>query len=163
MQGIISPPHLATALLYSMLRRWSLYLNRCVDVLASEDLEEPGANTPFSLEPILVDLEGGRYVVLILSVIRVDILAGRRTAGSGGVGGDGRSSGVDGGIGLGGSSTALKSQKFGASRGSTRVRVRYDTHLPALSLQDRENLRTLLVGAFVPTLHSHVLCKNWHL
>ena len=90
---------------------------------ATEALEEPGANTSFSLEPRLVDLDGRRYVVLILSVILVDILAGRRTAGSGGVGGDGRSSGVDGGIGLGGSSTALKSQKVGTSGGATRVRV----------------------------------------
>ena len=43
------------------------------------------------------------------------------------------------------------------------MQVQYDTHLPALSLQDRENLRTLLVGVVLPTLHSHVLCKNWHL
>ena len=77
---------------------------------ASEALEEPGANTSFSLEPIMVDLDGGRCVVLILSVTLVDILTGRSTAGSGGVGGGGRSSNVDGG-GLVGSSTALKSQK----------------------------------------------------
>ena len=77
---------------------------------ASEALEEPGANTSFSLEPIMVDLDGGRCVVLILSVTLVDILAGRSTAGSGGVGGGGRSSNVGGG-GLVGSSTALKSQK----------------------------------------------------
>ena len=43
------------------------------------------------------------------------------------------------------------------------MQVQYDTHLPALSLQDIENLRTLLVGAVLPTLHSHVICKNWHL
>ena len=38
---------------------WSLYVNRCVSAsAASEDLEAPGANIPFSLDP--VDLEGGR-------------------------------------------------------------------------------------------------------
>ena len=111
MQGIISAPHLATALIYGVLRWWSLYLNRCVDVLASEALKEPGANTPFSLEPIMVDLDGGRKVVLILSVPLVDILAGRRTAGSGGVGGGGISSNAGGGFGLVGSSTALKSKR----------------------------------------------------
>ena len=78
---------------------------------ASEALEEPGANTSFSLEPIMVDLDGGRKVVLILSVPLVDILAGRRTAGSGGVGCGGRSSNAGGGLGLVGSSTALKSKR----------------------------------------------------
>ena len=34
-QGIISSPHLATTLLIDVLQRWSLYLNRCVAVLAS--------------------------------------------------------------------------------------------------------------------------------
>ena len=58
-QGIISPPHPAMTLLYNVLRRWSLYSNRCVDALASEALEALGANVPFSLKPILVQLKGG--------------------------------------------------------------------------------------------------------
>ena len=42
---------------------WILYVNRCVSALAaSEALEAPGANIPFSLEPVMVDLEGGAYV-----------------------------------------------------------------------------------------------------
>ena len=58
MQGMISSPHLATTLLYDVLQRWSQYLNRCVAESASEVEEAPGASVPFSLEPILVDLEG---------------------------------------------------------------------------------------------------------
>ena len=34
-QGMISSPHLVTTLLFDVSRRWSLYLNRCVAVLAS--------------------------------------------------------------------------------------------------------------------------------
>ena len=47
--------------------------------------------------------------------------------------------------------------------GSTRVRVRYDAHLPPLSLRDGDNLRSILTGEVLPTLRSHVLCKNWHI
>ena len=45
---------------------WSLYLNRCVDALESEALNAPGCHAPFSLETILEELEGGKYVVPIL-------------------------------------------------------------------------------------------------
>ena len=48
-QGMISSPHLATTIIYNMSGWWSLYINRCVAALASEDLEALGANTPFSL------------------------------------------------------------------------------------------------------------------
>ena len=41
-QGVISSPHLATTLLFNLSRRWSLYLNRCVDVSALESLDTPG-------------------------------------------------------------------------------------------------------------------------
>ena len=50
-----------------------------------------------------------------------------------------------------------------ASGGSTRVRVRYDAHLPSLSLRDGEQTRLILTGAVLPTLRGHVLCKNWHM
>ena len=46
-------------LLYDVSHQWSIYLNSCVAELASEAIEAPGANIPFSLETILVDLEGG--------------------------------------------------------------------------------------------------------
>ena len=35
-QGIISSPQLSMTLLYDMSKRWSLYLNMCVDALESE-------------------------------------------------------------------------------------------------------------------------------
>ena len=43
------------------------------------------------------------------------------------------------------------------------MRVRYAAHLPTLSLRDGENLRSILAGTVLPTLHGAVLCKNWHL
>ena len=59
MQGMISYPHLATALLFDVSQRWNLYLNRCVAALALEYLDAPGCQVPFLLDPILADLEGG--------------------------------------------------------------------------------------------------------
>ena len=44
-----------------------------------------------------------------------------------------------------------------------RVRVQYDTHLNALSLQDLEKLCSVLAGKFLPTLHGQFIYKNWHL
>ena len=43
------------------------------------------------------------------------------------------------------------------------MRARYDTYLPALYLWDGENLRILLTGKVLPTLHGHFICNNWHL
>ena len=43
------------------------------------------------------------------------------------------------------------------------MRVRYDAHLPSLSLREGEQTRLILTGAGLPTLHGHVLCKNWHM
>ena len=43
------------------------------------------------------------------------------------------------------------------------MRVRYDVHLPSLSLRYGENSRSILTGAVLLTLHGHVLCKNWHM
>ena len=78
---MISSPHLATTLLYDVSRRWSQYLNRCVAASTSEVEEAPGASVPFSLEPILVKLEGGRYIGPILSAALADLVAGRRPEG----------------------------------------------------------------------------------
>ena len=40
--------------------------------------------------------------------------------------------------------------------------MRYDAHLTSLPLRDGEKLRSILVREVLPTLHGHVLCKNWH-
>ena len=58
-QGMISSPHLSTTLLFGVSRRWSQYLNRCVEALAFEVVEAPGGSVSFSLEPTLVNMEGG--------------------------------------------------------------------------------------------------------
>ena len=55
-------------------------MNMCVAASSSKALDAPGGNVPFSLEPILVELEGGRYMVLILPVPLVDLLVVRRPA-----------------------------------------------------------------------------------
>ena len=53
--------------------------------------------------------------------------------------------------------------EIGTVHPGARVRVSYNVHLPALVLWDRENLRTLLEGAALPTLHIHIIFKNWYL
>ena len=65
-QGMISSPNLATLLLFDVSRRWSLCLNGCMAASALECLDVPGCQAPFLLEPILADMEGGRYIRLIL-------------------------------------------------------------------------------------------------
>ena len=47
--------------------------------------------------------------------------------------------------------------------GATQVQARYEFHLPSLSLQDGEKTRSILMGAVLPTLRGHFLCKNWHM
>ena len=62
--------------------------------MASEVEEAPGARVCFSLEPILVELEGGRYIGPILPASLADLVAGRRPSGeSAPKGGGGGSSG----------------------------------------------------------------------
>ena len=121
----------------------------------------------FSSEPILVKLEGGRYVGPLLPDTLVDLVSGRRDSGGcrcGGIIGD---SGVSGGsgcggngcdvIGIGGTGSSGGSRSSGGSinggrgraasrvsagegdggyRGAARVQVRYEAHVPSLSLQD---------------------------
>ena len=43
-----------------------------------------------------------------------------------------------------------------------RVRIRYYAYLTVLSLRDGENLCSILVGTFLPTLHGAVIFKNFH-
>ena len=66
----------------------------CVTASASETLEAPGAKVPFSLEPILIYLEGGHYVGLILQGSLANILAEWRPAGGGGISSSGDGGGV---------------------------------------------------------------------
>ena len=106
-QGMISPPHLATTLLFNVSRRWSLYLNRCVAALTSESLDALGCQVPFLLEPILADLEGGRYIEPILPTALGDLFY-RANIRGGGVGGSGGSSGGGSSGSGGGGATAIK-------------------------------------------------------
>ena len=41
--------------------------------------------------------------------------------------------------------------------------MRYDSHLPALSLRDMESTHSILVETVLPDLQGTVICKNWHL
>ena len=43
------------------------------------------------------------------------------------------------------------------------VRVRYDAHLPALSLWGMDNSWTLPAGTVLSTLNGHIIYKNWHI
>ena len=124
--------------------------------------EAPGASVPFSLKPITVDMEGGCYIGPILPAALTDLVAGRRPAGGsapkgGGSGGDGSSGGS------GGHKIKISQPMVAASRGLNQVRVGYDAHLTSLSLRYGEQTRSILMGAVLPTLCGHVLCKNWHM
>ena len=113
------------------------------------------------------------YVRTILSSSLEDLVsrANGRVGGGGDEssgGGGGRSNGgggsdsSGGNCGSGGGATATK-RKSSSTRGDVRVQVRYNSHLPALSLQYRGSTCLILVGTVLPTLHSAVLCKNCHL
>ena len=75
LQGIISSPRLATILLFDVSRWWIQYLNRCVVVSDSKVVEAPGGSVPFSLEPILVEREGGHYIIPIRPASLSDLVA----------------------------------------------------------------------------------------
>ena len=97
-QGRISSPHLATTLIYDVSRRWSHYLNRYVAMLPSNVVEALGVSAPFSLKPIMVELEVGCYIGPILPTLLAEIVAGRQSSGSSapksaGGGSNGRSNG----------------------------------------------------------------------
>ena len=112
-----------------------------------------------SLEPIPADLEGGQYVSPILPTsLRYLVF---RASNRGGGGGSGGGSGV--GSGGGGAVDATKRRKSSTMGGDTRVRVRYNAQLPALSLWDGENSHSILVGTVPLILHGAVICNNWHL
>ena len=81
----------------------------------------------------------------------MDLLAGRRP------------SNINGKRSDGGGGMASKNSKVGASGGVARVRVRYNTHLPALSVRERDKSQTLLASTVSPTRYIHVICKIWHL
>ena len=123
-------------------------------------LEAPGSSAPFSLEPILVEMDGGRYIDPILPVSLFDLVSGRRSAGGGAPKIGGGRSDDSGGSGCGNNKYL---PKVDATGGPARVRVRYDAHLPSLLLWDGENSRSILEGVVLSTLHGHVLCKNWRL
>ena len=126
-QGVISSPHLATKFLFGVLRWWSLYLNRCVDAFSSESLDAPGPNVPFSIKTIMVELEGGRYVGPILPASFADLVS--KTGGRGG------GCGIINSSGGGGYCTTSRKRKTHPTGVRASVRVRYDAHLPTLSLQ----------------------------
>ena len=51
----------------------------------------------------------------------------------------------------------------GGARIATRVRVHYEEHLSALSLQEGENVHTILAKTFLPTVQLRVILNNLHL
>ena len=148
---MISSPHLATILLHYMLQRWSQHLNRCVAASASKVMKATGVRVPFSLKPILVELEVSCYIGPILPIFLANLVTGRRSA----VGSAPRSDDNGG--------NKRPTPKVGATGGPARVWARYEAHLPSLSLRDGENLRYILAGGVLPTMNSHTLYKNWHL
>ena len=159
-----------------------MYLNWCVVVASSKDVGAPGETVPLSLEHILLDMEGGRYVGALLLSTLAELVSGRRGGVGGSSGGGGNSninsesliigvgsggSGGDGGSGSegksGGAGWRGASEGTGVARGALRVRVRYEEHLPILSLRDRENSHIILAGTVLPTVQGHVFFNKWYL
>ena len=153
-QGVISSPNLATTLLVDVSRRWSLYLNRYVAASTSGSLDALVFHVPFLLNPILSDMEGGRYMEPIITASLADLIhnTGGR-GGSGGGGGGGDSSGDC----VGDTTNKRKASTAGED---ARVPVRYDAQLPDLSLRDGENSCSILEGTVLTALHGGVLCNN---
>ena len=58
-QEMISSPHLSMTLISNLPWQWSLYVNMCVAVLASEQLDDSGYHVLLLLDPIMAELEGG--------------------------------------------------------------------------------------------------------
>ena len=112
---------------------------------------------PFTLEPVLLEMEEWRYTGPILLGLLVDLVAGR--LGGVSIGGNigGSSSGVSIVKGNGAGRSGNNSGTYG---GAAKVQVRYDAHHPALSLWDEYKSRTLLEGAVLPTIYGHIICKN---
>ena len=94
---MISSPHLATTILFNVSRWLILYLNVCVATSALESLDTPGCHVPFSFEPILAELEGGRYMVPTIPASLANLIhkTGGRGSGGGGVRGRGSGGGDD--------------------------------------------------------------------
>ena len=139
---------------------------------SSEEIGAAGATVLFLLNPILLELDGGRYVgpPLPLPLTLAELVSGRRGGGDGigggssgngkgvkgegcggGSGGGGGSSGGD--VGKSGSAVQGGASGGGGRAGSTaRVQAHYDAHLTALSLWDGEEFRTILAGTVLPTV-----------
>ena len=78
MKGMITISQLNTTHPYDVAQQCILYLNRCVAVLMSKALEALGGTVPFTLDLILLKLNGGRYARPIPGEL-ADILVGIRT------------------------------------------------------------------------------------
>ena len=177
MQGMTTTPHLATTLIYNVSRWWSMYLNRCVTASSSEDVGAAGEIATFSLETILLKLEGGRYVGPILTLPLAELVSrihggggGNSVGGGTGGGGGNRKGGngegcVSGGSGRNGDRGNSRGDRCGGggAGSNTRLQSLYDVHLPALSLRDREKSHNILAGTALPTVYDHVICKKLHL
>ena len=86
-QGMITPPHISITLMFDVSRQWILYLKRYMDASSSYELGAPRVMVPFTLEPILLELEGGIYMGSILPVDLAELVSGQCSTdgGSGGV------------------------------------------------------------------------------
>ena len=86
--------------------------------MALESLDASGCQVPFSLEPILAELEAGRYVGPIPLTALEDLVsrANGRGGGSGGGGESGGGSSGGNGGGVGATATTIKSSSTGDAR-----------------------------------------------
>ena len=93
---MITTPYLATTLLYAVSRQWLLCLNSCVTALSSENIGTAGTTVPFSLDTILLKMEGGHYVGPLLPLPLTELVSGRCDGSNSGNAGGGDTRGVSG-------------------------------------------------------------------
>ena len=86
-------------------------------------VEVTGCSVLFSLKPIMLELQGGRYNGPILPISQTNLVRGRRSEGSGAPRSGDSNSGSGG--------NRKTTTKVGAMGGPARVWVRYEAHLPS--------------------------------
>ena len=75
-QEMTKPPQFATTLLFNVSHRQSHELNMGMEASSSKDLVYTWSMVPFYLEPILLELKGGRYLGPIFMDALVEMLSG---------------------------------------------------------------------------------------
>ena len=182
MQGMLKLPVLMAIFLYNMYQFFALFLIHCMVVSMSEETTAPTLADSFSINSLIQELEGGRYMGLILTLAMEDMI--RRSMGvklqtgykrnisnitcscGTGVGGGGVSD-TTGGRRTRSVTCGIRTRiVWKVSRelgGLARVKLQYEVHWDYLPFRYRGNSWIFLAVMVLPIVQGHVICKNRHL